>query len=108
MTKFIATFILILLFSVSFKVAAQDNSQPEALATYKTPQKANPLIEKINDLTGNDDLLTEQVVFEIRKNQTTKIKRMVTDNDFNNLSEELKKEAIKQSDVIVIIKSLKK
>ena len=72
MKKLIPTLTLTLLLAGSFDIAAQKESQSEVLTTYKTPKKANLLIEKINELTGNDDILTEQVVSEIRKNQTTK------------------------------------
>ena len=92
--------------------SAQNDTQhqngPQAVINYKTPQKINPLIEKVNELTDGDAILTELVIYEISKIKTTNIHRVVQDEDFNDLSSQLKKEGIKQSEVIEIINRLKK
>ena len=93
---------------------SQNNTQtpsstgPKAVITYKTLPKINIYLEEIKELTNADDFLTEQVVFEIRKTKSTKIKHVVTDNEFNKLSKELQQEAIKKSEVVAIIETLKK
>ncbi len=93
--------------------SSQTNDQPSptvprAVVTYKTLPKTNLFIEEIKELTDADDLLTEEVISEIRKTKSTKIKHVVTADEFNNLSAELQKEVIKESEVIAIIETLKK
>ena len=85
-----------------------EKSVPKAIINYKTPQKVDKFIEKINELTNGDDLLTERVVFEISQIKTTNINKVVNDKEFNNLTAEIKKTAIKESEVIDIIQILNK
>lgn len=83
-------------------------SEPKAVITYKTSQKSNPLIQKINELTTGDEMLTEKVIAYIQQSNTKIIKQVVSDNEFNFLSTELKQEAIKESEVMVIMNQFKK
>jgi len=85
-----------------------EKASPKAVINYKTPQKVDKFIEKINELTNGDERLTEQVVFKISQLKTTNIKVIVSDNEFNNLSVIRKKEAIRESEVIDLIQILKK
>ena len=90
------------------QTTSNEVSEPKAVITFKTSQKSNPLIQKINELTNGDEILTEKVIANIQQTNTVKIKRVVSDNDFKSLSTELKQEAIKESDVIIIINQLRK
>lgn len=82
--------------------------EPQAIVTYKMPQKINSFIEQIKELTEGDDNLTEQVIYKIRQIKNSSIKRVIVDEEFDVLSSEMKKEAIKQSEVMEIIEQLKK
>ncbi|HBF87768.1 MAG TPA: hypothetical protein DDX39_03920 [Bacteroidales bacterium] len=86
----------------------QIQSEPKAVVNYKTSPQINPLISQVNELAGGNDELTERVIFQIRQTKNTAIRRIVLDNEFETLSEELKKDAIKQSEVVEIINRLKK
>ncbi len=81
---------------------------PQAKIIYKSQQKPSQLIEQVNILTNGDDVLTEKTIFEIRKLKSTTILRIVSDNEYIQLSKELQQEAIKESEVVKIINQLKK
>lgn len=80
---------------------------PQANVTFKTIQKPNPLIEQVNILTKGDDVLTEKTILQIRTTKSSSIKRVVADNEYNLLSKEIQLEGIKESEVIIIINSIK-
>lgn len=93
---------------VNSEKSTSETSQPKAVITYKTSLQPNQLIIQINEITKGDEALTEKVIAFIHQTNTTTIKRVVNDNDFKSLSAEMKQEAIKESDVIIIINQLKK
>jgi hypothetical protein len=76
--------------------------------TIKTQKLPNPLILKINELTNGNDLLTEKVVAYINQTNIKKIKRVVSESEYNLLSNDMRQEVIKESEVIRIINLLNK
>lgn len=90
------------------KTILETQLKPKATVTFKNPKPINPFIKQINDLTNGDDNLTEKVIYKINQTKTTTIRRMVSDDKFEVLSKNEQKEAIKQSEVLVIINQLKK
>lgn len=74
---------------------------------YNVSHKPNLLILQISELTEGNEVLTEKVIAIIQQSKPRVIKRVVLENEFNLLSEELKLEAIKKTDVINIINSIK-
>lgn len=104
--------LVLLLFSISIysqqKTVLETQSAPKATVTFKNIKRINPFIKQINDLTNGDDNLTEKVIYKINQTKNTTIRRMVSDDKFDLLSETEQKEAIKQSEVKEIIEILKK
>ncbi len=85
-----------------------DNSGPKATVTYKTPRNVNPMIIKVNDLTNNDDKLTEKVIAEIYKLKKNKIKDVVTDKKYLKMTDDEKSVCISEGEVLKIINRIKK
>ena len=102
------------LFFMSISVYSQQTAElgnlpePKATVTFKSPMQINPFIKQINDLTNGDDNLTEKVIYKINQTKNTTIRRIVSDDKFDLLSETEQKDAIKQSEVKEIIEILKK
>lgn len=83
------------------------SSAPTATVSYKTKPRVSLLIRQVRELTQQDESLTEKVIYKINKDNEQNIRRVVPDSEYSNLSEAQKKEAIKQSDVLVIIEKIK-
>lgn len=83
------------------------SSAPTATVSYKTKPRVSLLIRQVRELTQQDESLTERVIYKINNDNNQSIRRIVADAEYLNLSESQKKEAIKQSDVLVIIEKMK-
>ncbi len=109
--KFTFFLSLIILFaSLSYGQNNDNKVEPQVTVTFHTTPKINPVIEQVNILTDYDEILTEMVIEQmyINRNRNTKITSIVSDKEFNNMKEEQKYNAIKESEVIEIINLLKK
>jgi hypothetical protein len=102
------TFFSIASFSQTKDSLKIQEKHPSATVTYQTQPKVNLFIEKINAFTEGDDNLTERVIYKINKDNNEVIRRVVSDLYYLKLTEEQRKEAIKESDLIEIIEQLKK
>jgi len=92
---------------VSPQVESTKANTTNTVIRYNVSHNPNLLILQISELTEGNEILTEKVIAIIQKSKPRVIKRVVLENEFNLLSEELKLEAIKKTDVITIINSIK-
>jgi len=81
--------------------------EPTLTVTYLTPVKINPLIEQVKLLVDGDENLTEEVIYQLRLSQNRNIKGMVSDEEYENMSDEQRSELVKESDVIQVINNIK-
>ncbi|PLX06575.1 MAG: hypothetical protein C0596_14730 [Marinilabiliales bacterium] len=88
-------------------VSANENqSKPTATVTFNTPRTVSPMVIKVNELTGGDDVMTEKVIAEIYNRKDIKVDNVLSDEDFERLSDEDKKDCISEAEVLIIIESL--
>ena len=81
--------------------------EPSAVVSYRTPRTISPMIQKVNELTGGDDVLTEKVIAEIYKQKNISIKDVISDDDFSKMSVGEQAICVSESEVIQIINRLK-
>jgi len=82
-------------------------SIPKVVVKVKSQGEINPFFSQIDVLTAGDEILSEQVVFEIFRNRSTKLVRIVSEKNYHKLSDEEKAESIIESEVKEIIVNIK-
>ena len=81
--------------------------RPQVLHTYKVrPKQINLLTYKVNSLTNGNAYLTELVIKEL-KHTNKESKDIISDVEYSILNAEKKKQCVKESEVLEIIKTLK-
>jgi hypothetical protein len=88
---------------------SENEKTSSAVVTFKTARNntSEVLSEEILELTDYDYVLTEKIIYNIYKNRTTSIIKIVDDEKFDSVTEREQLEWIRESEVIEIINKLK-
>lgn len=86
----------------------EENHTPNSIIqTKNASSKPKEFNLKVLTLTNNDEILTEKVLYHIKKELMLNPKDIVKDSEFERFSKENKCQVIKESEVLHIINSLK-
>lgn len=87
----------------------KENYTPNSIIqTKNASSKPKEFNLKVLTLTNNDEILTEKVLYHIKKELMLNPKDIVNDSEYERFSKENKSQVIKESEVLHIINSLKK
>ncbi len=84
-----------------------NSNGPRAVVTSSQQRKVSPLILEINNLTNGDEELTERVIGELYKLKNVLVDRIVSDEEYESLSDKEKAICVKKSELNEILKQLK-
>lgn len=94
--------------NASIIFSQDENHTPNSIIqTKNASSKPKEFNLKVLALTNNDEILTEKVLFHIKKELMLNPKDIVNDSEFERFSKENKCQVIKESEIIRIINSLK-
>jgi len=98
---------LVVLNNKSVKAQSQTTVQPSMTITYLTPKHINPIIEQVMELVDGDELITEEVIYQLSVTKNSSFNGLVEDAEYDLMTEEQRKDLVKKSEVMKIINDIK-